>query len=53
MLGELYIKALLVDEVLADQVWEAWVAREIDYSLAAWAWWMTALHAKAVVGLID
>jgi hypothetical protein len=30
MLTELYISALLVDEEMADQVWEAWDQREID-----------------------
>ena len=30
MLCRLYIEALLVDEELADQVWEAWDKREID-----------------------
>ncbi len=25
MLSEIYIEALLVDEVKADQVWEAWI----------------------------
>lgn len=24
MLGEIYIEALLVDEALADEVWESW-----------------------------
>ena len=28
MLTKIYIEALLVDEELADQVWEAWDARE-------------------------
>ncbi len=28
MLTEMYIEALLVDEELADQVWEAWVGVE-------------------------
>ncbi len=40
MLTEIYIEALLVDEELADQVWEAWDAELIDDSTAAWAWWM-------------
>ncbi len=35
MLTELYIEALLVDEELADQVWEALDARKIDDSVAA------------------
>ena len=30
MLSEIYIEALMVDEDLADQVWEAWDAWEID-----------------------
>ena len=30
MLTEIYIGALLVDEELADQVWEAWDKGEID-----------------------
>ncbi len=39
MLTEIYIEALLTDEELADQVWEAWDAEEIDDSIVAWAWW--------------
>ncbi len=42
MLTEIYIKALLVDEDLADRVWEAWDKGEIDDELAAWAWWLIA-----------
>ena len=42
MLTEAYIEALLVDEELADQVWEAWDAGEIDDSDAFWAW-LTAI----------
>ena len=38
MLTEAYIEALLVDEGLADQVWEAWDAGEISDAGAAWAW---------------
>jgi len=30
MLTEIYIEGLLVDEKLADQVWEAWDKGEID-----------------------
>ena len=30
MLTEIYIEALLVDEELADQVWEAWDVGEAD-----------------------
>ncbi len=39
MLTELYIEALLVDEELADLVWEAWDAGEIDDLNALRAWW--------------
>ncbi len=39
MLTEIYIETLLVDEDLADQVWEGWDAGEIDDHLAAWIWW--------------
>ena len=40
MLTEIYIEALLVDEELADQVWEAWDKREIDDQVAYLAWWL-------------
>ncbi len=39
MLNEIYIEALLMDEELADQVWEAWDAGEID-NLAAFVAWL-------------
>ncbi len=35
MITEIYVEALLVDEGLADQVWEAWDKGEID-DLMAW-----------------
>ena len=35
MLTEIYIEALLVDEELADQVWEAWDKGEISDFWAA------------------
>ena len=38
MLTRLYIEALLVDEKLADQVWEAWDVGEIDGNTAAILW---------------
>ncbi|MCH7822602.1 MAG: hypothetical protein IIA07_11340 [Proteobacteria bacterium] len=38
MLVEIYIEALLVDEELADQVWELWDAGVIDDELAVVAW---------------
>ena len=38
MLTEAYIGALLVDEELADQVWDMWDARLINDELATIAW---------------
>ena len=40
MLTETYIEALLVNEELADLVWQAWDTGEIDDSLASLAWWL-------------
>ncbi len=40
MLTETYIEALLVDEELADQVWEAWDKGEIGEQVAWLAWWL-------------
>lgn len=40
MLTRTYIEALLVDENLADQVWEAWDEGEIDDQVALLAWWL-------------
>ena len=40
MLTEIYIEALLVDDELADQVWEAWNNGEIDETTAVLAWWI-------------
>ncbi len=40
MLTQLYIEALLVDEDLADQVWEAWDAGEINDQVALIALWL-------------
>ena len=42
MLTELYIEALLVDEELADLVWEAWNVGFIPDDLAAIAWWLVS-----------
>ena len=39
MLTEIYIEALLVDEELADQVWESWDKGEIDDQVAWLRWW--------------
>ena len=42
MLVEIYIEALLADEVLADHVWELWNAGVITDEMAAWAWLATS-----------
>ena len=42
MLTEIHIEALLVDEDLADQVWEAWDAGEIDDRTATLSWWLVS-----------
>ncbi len=42
MLTEIYNEALMVDEELADQVWEAWDKGEID-DLEAWLAWAAKL----------
>ncbi len=42
MLTEIYIEALLVDEELADQVWEAWDADELNNAAACIAWLLIA-----------
>jgi len=42
-LTEIYIEALLVDEELADQVWEAWHAGEADDVAACIAWMLIAM----------
>ena len=43
MLTEIYIEALLVDEDLADQVWEAWDKGEINDAVAYTAWILIAV----------
>ncbi len=42
MLTDTYIEALLIDEDLADQVWEAWDKGEIDDVTALRLWWIVA-----------
>ncbi len=42
MLAESYIEALLVDEEMADQIWEAWDKGEIDDLAALMAWLLVA-----------
>ena len=46
MLTEIYIEALLVDEKLADQVWEAWNAGEIDDLTTLVAWRLVSSGVK-------
>ena len=49
MFTEIYIEALLVDEELADQVWEAWDTGRIDDQVAFLAWWLMSerpLHPR-------
>ncbi len=48
MLTEIYIEALLVDEGLADQVWEAWDKGEIDDAIVFIAWMMIAGRSGGV-----
>ena len=42
MLLQIYIEALLVDEELADLVWEAWDVGMIPDEMAAIAWLLLA-----------
>ena len=42
MLTELYIEALLIDEELADQVWEMWTSGQIQDDAAAIEWLLIA-----------
>ncbi len=46
MLIEIYVEALIVDEELADQVWEAWRTGEADDQIACIAciaWMLIAM----------
>ena len=43
MLTEIYIEALLVNEELADQVFEAWDKGEIDDTIVFLAWMLIAM----------
>ncbi len=42
MLTEIYIEALLVEDELADQIWEAWYCGDADDETACIAWMLTA-----------
>ncbi len=46
MLTEIYIEALIVDEELADQVWQAWDAGLIN-DLTACLSWLVVVGATA------
>ena len=45
MLTEIYIEALLVDEDLADHVWEDWDKGEIDDGAAYFAWLLVSFSS--------
>ncbi len=47
MLTEIYIEALLVDEELADQVWEAFFGGEVDGLTASLAWSAVAYSCES------
>ena len=47
MLTEIYIEAFLVDEELAEQVWEAWDAGEVDEVTAILAWSAVAYSCES------
>ena len=49
MFTELYIEALLVDEELANQVWELWNAGLVPDDLAAMAWFFLATQTYWVM----
>jgi len=46
MLTRLYIEALLVNEELADQIWEAWELGEADDETVGIAWMLIAMLDK-------
>ena len=46
MLLEIYIEALLMDSVVADEVWEMWNSELIDDRLAAISCWLMLLAGE-------
>ena len=50
MLTEAYIEALLVDEGLADQVWELWNAEVMDDQPASILWLLIACQKQILEG---
>jgi hypothetical protein len=53
MLSEIYIEALLVDEELADQVWEAWDAGETNNESACFLWWCIFMSSHGATKIDD
>jgi len=51
MLTEIYIEALLVDENLADQVWEVWYMGDADDETACIAWMLIAGVCSSISSL--
>ena len=51
MLAEIYIEAPLVDEELADLVWELLDRGVISDSFAGIAWWLVATQRTSAFGL--
>ena len=47
MLARAYIEALLIDETLADHVWDVWAGGEITDATAYFAWLLIALSDAA------
>ena len=45
MLTEIYIEAVLANEELAVQVWEAWDNGEIDDRVANFAWFLVSVSS--------
>ncbi len=43
MLTEIYIEALLADDELAGQVWDAWDAGKVDDQAACIGWMLIAM----------
>ena len=52
MLTEIYVEALLMDEELADQVWEAWNQGRISDVMAFLAWLLLASGNRGNFGTI-
>ncbi len=49
MLTQIYIEALLVDEELADEVWQAWNGGLISNQTAAEAWILVANYVPVSI----